>query len=53
VISEHDVTNILEPFFQILSEEVKQHAYFQWDKATQPTHHNNPSRSFKIFPVKG
>jgi hypothetical protein len=34
MISEHYVNNILELFFQILTEEEKQHVYFQQDNAT-------------------
>jgi hypothetical protein len=38
---EHYVKNILEPFFQILTEEKKPHAYSQQDNATAHTSHHS------------
>jgi hypothetical protein len=37
VNSQHYMNNLLEPLFQILTEEDKQHAYFQQDNATAHT----------------
>jgi hypothetical protein len=46
------VNNILEPFFQILTEEEKQYAYFQQDNAAAHTSQHS-MRPFVKFFVKG
>jgi hypothetical protein len=49
VNSEHYVNNILEPCFQILTEEEKQHAYFQQDNATAHTSQHSMVVLCEIF----
>jgi hypothetical protein len=46
---EHYVNNIFEPFFQILTEEEKQHAYFQQDNATAHTSQHSMEALHEIF----
>jgi hypothetical protein len=43
------VNNILELFFQILTEEEKQHAYFQPDNATAHTAQHSMQDLHEIF----
>jgi hypothetical protein len=43
------VNNILEPFFQTLTEEDKQHAYFQQDNATAHTSQHSMEALREIF----
>jgi hypothetical protein len=49
VNSEGNVKNILEPFFQTLTEEGKQYAYFQQDNATAHTSQHSKEALRKIF----
>jgi hypothetical protein len=49
VNSDRYVNNILEPFFQILTEEGKQHVYFQQDNATAHTSQHSVEALHEIF----
>jgi hypothetical protein len=49
VNSERYVNNILESFFQILTEEEKQHAHFQQDNATAHTSQHSMEALHEIF----